>query len=93
MPPHPYAKPASAAPRQYIGQEEANPYTTKANETLTSITKKITGSTDDWKLLYKENKTTLGDVFESSDTIPEGTKLTLPKDWVNNSSYNIVQEL
>lgn len=70
-----------------------NPYTVLKNETLTTITKKITGSTDDWELLYKENKETLSNIFESADTIPEGTKLTLPDDWVNNSSYNIVREL
>ena len=70
-----------------------NPYTVLENETLTTITKKITGSTDDWELLYKENKETLGEIFEESDSIPTGTKLVLPDEWVNNSSYNIVQEL
>ena len=71
----------------------SNPYTVQENETLLSITKKITGSTDDWKSLYDENKVELGDIYESESDISSGTKLKLPDNWVNNSSYNIVQEI
>lgn len=69
-----------------------NPYTVLENETLTTITKKITGSTDDWKSLYDDNKDALGNIFEEGLEIPAGTKLKLPDEWVNNDSYNIVQE-
>lgn len=70
-----------------------NPYTVGKNETLQSITKKITGSTDDWNSLYSENKIELGNIFNNGSDIPSGTKLKLPDSWVNNSSYNIVQEM
>jgi len=70
-----------------------NPYTVKNNETLQSITKKITGSTDDWNSLYNENKIELGDIFNDGSDIPSETKLKLPDSWVNNSSYNIIQEV
>lgn len=71
----------------------SNPYTVGKNETLQSITKKITGSTDDWNSLYSENKIELGNIFNNGSDIPSGTKLKLPDSWVNNSSYNIVQEV
>jgi hypothetical protein len=66
-----------------------NPYTALKNETLISITKKITGKTDDWKSLYDENAKTLGDIYAEKEEIPEGTKLTLPDSWIENSSYGI----
>ena len=69
--------------------EIINPYTTKANETLITITKSITGSSDEWQLLYNENKETIGDLIGNSNGIPEGTKLKLPNKWIENSSYNI----
>lgn len=69
--------------------EITNPYTTKPNETLITITKSITGTSDEWKLLYDENKKKIGDLIENSNEIPEGTKLTLPNKWVEDSSYNI----
>lgn len=68
-----------------------NPYICAKNETLCTITKKITGSSDDWKSLYDENKSELGDMLEDGDNITESTKLTLPQSWVDNSSYNIIQ--
>ena len=67
------------------------PYVLGELETLSSITKKITSSTTDWKMLYDENKEILGDVFEQSIKIPSGTELKLPDSWINNSSYNIIR--
>lgn len=69
-----------------------NPYICKQNETLSSITRKITGSSDDWKSLYDANKSKLSDMFVENDQIPENTSLTLSESWVNNSSYGIIQE-
>lgn len=69
--------------------EITNPYTTVAGDTLFKICKKITGSTDEWELLYNENTETLGDILAQSSKIPSGTKLTLPSKWVENSAYNI----
>ena len=69
--------------------EISSPYTTKENETLLKICKKITGSTDEWNLLYNENTETLGDIFAELNYIPAGTKLKLPNKWVENSSFNI----
>ena len=66
-----------------------NPYTTVKNDTLSSISKKITDSSDKWKELYDENKTELGDCFANENIIPENTKLKLPDSWIQNSSYNI----
>ena len=65
-----------------------NPYTVQKNDTVTSITKKITGSDENWKELYIENKEIIGDSL--MDGLVVGTKLTLPESWVRNSSYNIV---
>lgn len=65
-----------------------NPYTVQKNDTVTSITKKITGSDENWKELYIENKEIIGDSLR--DGLVVGTKLTLPESWVKNSSYNIV---
>lgn len=67
-----------------------NPYTVKKNETVVSVTKKITGSDKEWKLLYDENFSILSESIMSGENIPVGTKLTLPSKWVNNSTYNIV---
>lgn len=69
-----------------------NPYTVLRNETLLTITKKITGSTENWQMLYDENSVLLADIIENGSEIPIGTKLKLPDDWVNNSNYGIIQE-
>ena len=66
-----------------------NPYTTKKNDTLSSIVKKITGSTSMWKELYDENKTILGDLMAEDEDIPIGTELMLPASWITNNLYNI----
>jgi hypothetical protein len=66
-----------------------NPYTTKENDTLLSITKLVTGSTDEWKLLYDNNVDILGDIVTNDKEIPSGTKLNLPNKWVENESYLI----
>ena len=71
----------------------SNPYTVLKNETLQTVTKKITGSTDDWKSLYDENKVEIGNILNDGSEIPSGTKLKLPDSWVNDSSYGIIQEV
>ena len=43
-------------------------------------------------MLCDENSVLLADIIENGSEIPIGTKLKLPDDWVNNSSYGIVQE-
>lgn len=66
-----------------------NPYTVLENETISTITKKITGQTDEWELLYEQNSDKLGDIYAEKSEIPAGTLLTLPNKWVDNTSYNI----
>lgn len=65
------------------------PYTIIDGDTLIKIVKKITGTTDDWKLLYEENKELLGDILVETSVLPTGKKLILPSKWVENSSYGI----
>ena len=48
----------------------------------------VSGSDENWKELYIENKEIIGDSL--MDGLVVGTKLTLPESWVKNSSYNIV---
>lgn len=66
-----------------------NPYITKEKDTLLSITILVTGSSDEWKLLYDNNVDILGDIITSDKEIPSGTKLNLPDKWVENESYLI----
>lgn len=70
-----------------------NPYVVKEHETLTTITKKITGDSSNWDSLYEENKKELSDIIMESSEIPSGTKLTLPDDWISNESYGITSTL
>lgn len=69
-----------------------NPYTVKRGDTLLTITRKITNSSEEWKKLYDANKTELGDAFDFELSIKEGTKLTLPEEWTNSGFYQIVRE-
>lgn len=71
-------------------KEYTNPYICGVNETLSTISRKITGESQNWKELYDANKTLLGDMFLERGQIDEGTKLTLLDTWVNNAAYNIV---
>lgn len=57
-----------------------SPYTTKAKETITGITKKLTGGTDDWRALYEKNRDKL-----SGDVIEAGIQLIVPDSWVGES--------
>lgn len=59
----------------------ANPYTVLKNETLLTISKKITGFTENWKLLYEQNKIELGNIYNNNYKIPIGIKLKLPDEW------------
>ena len=65
-----------------------NPYIVKQNQTLITITKLFTGSTYDWRALYDENKTTIGNKFGNSEEIPIGTKLFIPEKWTKG--YSII---
>lgn len=79
--------------RNNIKKEEIkNPYITKDNETILTITKKITGTTEEWKLLYDENIEVLGNLIAENNEIKVGTSLILPKKWIENTSYNIEVE-
>ena len=66
-----------------------NPYTTKENDTLLSITKLVTGSTDEWNLLYDENKEIINEIVTEDKELPSGIELILPNKWVENESYLI----
>ena len=66
-----------------------NPYTVMEGDTLSSISKKITGDTNNWNDLYIQNKEILGDMV-LSDGLIVGSKLTLPDSWISNTSYNII---
>lgn len=66
----------------------SSPYTTKKGDTVCSVTKKITGTTDDWESLYDLNSTVLGNITEGTE-IPAGTKLQLPLTWTGDNNTNI----
>lgn len=78
--------------RKSSNKDFTNPYVCGVNETLSTISRKITGDSQNWKELYEANKAMLGDMFAEEGQINEGTKLTLPDSWVNNAAYNIVSE-
>lgn len=77
--------------RQSISDKPyTNPYTVQGNDTILTITKKITGNSEDWENLYQKNK----DVLTSSDNLDleleEGMKLNLPDEWIqDNNSQNL----
>lgn len=62
-----------------------DPYEVKAKETLISITKKIRGSSSEWKKLYNMNKDKLNTIVEGDGTIEVGTLLKLPSGWATYS--------
>lgn len=59
-----------------------NPYKTKENENLISITKKIRGTSAGWKDLYEENKVALGNIIAEGNEIPANIELTIPSGWL-----------
>lgn len=61
------------------------PYTT-----LLSITKKITGSTENWRDIYDENKEELGDIIGDGKEIPVGTVLKIPAKYTDSGKENVV---
>lgn len=70
-----------------------DPYKTKKNETLISITKKIRGSTSEWKKLYNKNKDKLDNIMDGDGTVEPGTLLKLPAGWAGLSkSRNDLEE-
>lgn len=56
--------------------------------TLCALSKKITGSTENWNEIYDENRQNLGDIVGSGDEIPIGTEIKVPAKYVtgNNSA-------
>lgn len=66
------------------------PYIVMKGDTLSSITKKITGSTDKWKELYNENKSTIGDNISLEGT---NIKLKIPTSWISSSSVKSASEM
>lgn len=66
----------------------SSPYTSKKGDTLCSVTKKVTGKTDDWQSLYDLNTAVFGEMTESTE-IPVGTKLQLPSSWTGDESTNL----
>ena len=69
--------------------EITNPYVTKPNQTLISITRTITGKSSEWRLLYEENIETLGNEIIENGEIPAGTKLNLPNSWQGDTSHSV----
>lgn len=70
-----------------------DPYKVKAKETLITITKKIRGSTSEWKKLYNKNKDKLGNIMDGDGTIEPGTLLKLPDGWAGLSkNRNDIEE-
>lgn len=68
-----------------------NPYIVKEGDTLSSITKKITGYTVGWRKLYNENK---DEISKSKfKDLKVGTKLKVPDEWMEKHSLGGVNEL
>ena len=55
-----------------------NPYITKEGETLSSIARKVTGTSSLWKKIYDANEQVLGNIIGDFQEIPVGTSLTIP---------------
>lgn len=53
--------------------------------TITAIAKKITGSTENWKEIYDENREILGDIVSEGSDIPVGTEIKVPSKYVTQS--------
>lgn len=54
--------------------------------TITAISKKITGSTENWKEIFDENKEELGDIVSENKEIPVGTDIKVPQKYVTENS-------
>lgn len=63
--------------------------TTTGITSICAISKKITGSTENWKKIYDENQYTLGDIFGNGEEIPVGTKIKVPSEYVSGNEKNI----
>lgn len=57
----------------------------KKDSSIASITKDLTGSTNDWRLLYNCNSDILGDDTDVS----VGTELVIPDEWLKNDMIEI----
>lgn len=60
-------------------------YKVKKDSTVASITRDLTGSTKEWKLLYDANKNVLDDNFDVS----VGTELVIPDEWLKSGIAEI----
>jgi hypothetical protein len=60
--------------------------TTAGCTTICAIAKKLTGSSENWKEIYDENRRTLGDILCDGDEIPVGTEIKVPRKYVTDSS-------
>lgn len=59
-----------------------SPYTVTEKDTITGITKKITGATDKWKELYEKNVSKIGNELKPD------IKLDIPESWLS-ATHNI----
>lgn len=67
-----------------------SPYIVMQGDTLSSITKKITGTTEKWKELYNENKTILANNINLEGY---NLKLKLPTSWISDNSVKSANEM
>lgn len=67
-------------PRQEVNKPAAKQtLTMQQGDTMTTIGKRITGDTDSWKLIYRDNKTIFGN--NPNMSVP-GTIINIPKEWL-----------
>ena len=61
--------------------------------TICAIAKKITGSTENWKEIFDNNKEELGGILGEGDEIPVGTEIKVPAKYVTERSTDIISEV
>ena len=65
---------ASTATREQPSQASTQSYTVKSGDSLSTIAKKLTGSSD-WKKIYEQNKSVIG---SNPNKLKVGQVLTIP---------------
>lgn len=63
--------------------------TTLGITSICAVSKKITGSSENWKEIFDENQDTLGDIYGDGEEIPVGTKLKVPSKYVSGNGKNV----